>query len=370
MPLPFIIATGAIGLLGIGGHLSAKETNEKAEMIVERAKNVYHDARLSLETAKYNAEESLTALGYAKKNVLEGSIKQFVQAFERIKDDVRLRDSTGMNEVSHFAIDEQGITELRKMSDIYSSMVSSGAAGMATGALIGLAANGTLSLVGTGLSIAGNFLAVGELTGAAAIAGTSLSMGMSLTPLSAFVAPVVLFTAISASSKADENLEKANAKLAEIESAVEKMKVSETMCNAIAERADMFRELLVELDEIFSDFAKRLDCITEKKMCEVQGGKIRSGDLTEEELNVARAAKALAGAVKAVIDVPMLSKEGKLTIESQTTYDEVRADYNKKLESGIIQKKPKSSTIFCTGCGKKIARNAKFCNYCGKKNTY
>ena len=105
-------------------------------------------------------------------------------------------------------------------------------------------------------------------------------------------------------------------------------------------------------------------------MCEVQGGKIRSGDLTEEELNVARAAKALAGAVKAVIDVPMLSKEGKLTIESQTTYDEVRADYNKKLESGIIQKKPKSSTIFCTGCGKKIARNAKFCNYCGKKNTY
>ena len=101
MPLPFIIATGAIGLLGIGGHLSAKETNEKAEMIVERAKNVYHDARLSLETAKYNAEESLTALGYAKKNVLEGSIKQFVQAFERIKDDVRLRDSTGMNEVSH-----------------------------------------------------------------------------------------------------------------------------------------------------------------------------------------------------------------------------------------------------------------------------
>ena len=103
MPLPFIIATGAIGLLGIGGHLSAKETNEKAEMIVERAKNVYHDARLSLETAKYNAEESLTALGYAKKNVLEGSIKQFVQAFERIKDDVRLRDSTGMNEVSHFA---------------------------------------------------------------------------------------------------------------------------------------------------------------------------------------------------------------------------------------------------------------------------
>lgn len=31
---------------------------------------------------------------------------------------------------------------------------------------------------------------------------------------------------------------------------------------------------------------------------------------------------------------------------------------------------PKSDTIFCTNCGQKIARTAKFCNYCGQRNTY
>ena len=184
------------------------------------------------------------------------------------------------------------------------------------------------------------------------------------------MAPVILFTGISASVKADENLEKAKVKLAEVKEAVEKMKVSETTCHAISKRSDMFRDLLTELNDIFSDFAEKFDNITEKKAKQIEGRKLRSKDFTKEEIMVARIAKSLASAVKAVIDVPMLSKEGKLTIESQKTYDKVLVDYNQKLESGIIQKQPKSSSIYCTGCGKKIARDSKFCNYCGKKNTY
>lgn len=74
--------------------------------------------------------------------------------------------------------------------------------------------------------------------------------------------------------------------------------------------------------------------------------------------------------MKAIIDVPLLKKEGTLSDESQEVYDDVQVIYNENLERGVIKKPIKSRTTFCTGCGKEIVRNVKFCNYCGKKNTY
>lgn len=369
MPLPLIIAASVAGALGLGGHLSAKDANEEAGRVSRKAQRLYVDAKSSFEEAKNNAEESLLALGYAKKNVLDDSINRFLLAFERIKD-VELGVSASMNEAAGFMIDEQGTVMLRQMSDIYSSAISSSTAGAAAGLLMGLAASGSLSVVTGGMSLAGAFMATGDLVGAAAVAGSTLSLGLSITPLAAIVAPVVLFTGISASLKADENLEKANAMLAEANAAAEKMKVSETMCNAIAERSDMFRDLLVELDKVFSHFVEKLDIVTQEKLQSINGRRIRSGDLSKDEIDLARVTCSLAGAVKAVIDVPMLSKEGTLAIDSQMVYDKVSADYNKKVEEGIVQKPQKEDNIFCTGCGQVIVRDAKFCNYCGKKNTY
>ena len=40
---------------------------------------------------------------------------------------------------------------------------------------------------------------------------------------------------------------------AEAEAASEQMKISETLCGAIADRADMFDELLSKLNRLFSD---------------------------------------------------------------------------------------------------------------------
>lgn len=365
MPLPFIFAAGA-AVLGASGHLKAREKNEKAERVSRKAQSIYDNAKSSLESAKNNTEESLLAFGYAKTNTLEGSIKQFLQAVDRIK----VSELSVKEEDSKFIIDEQRALELRKMSDIYSSTISSSAAGVATGALIGLAASGSISIVTGGMSLAGVCLATGDIVGAATIAGSSLSLGLSFTPLATIVAPVVLFTGISANANADENLEKAKTMLAQAERAVEEMRNSETMCSAIAKRSDMFRELLVELNKIFSHFAEEFDDMTEKKSKELNGRKICKKDLTPEEKKLTRVTLDLAGAVKAIIDVPLLKKEGTLSDESQEVYDDVQVIYNENLERGVIKKPIKSRTTFCTGCGKEIVRNVKFCNYCGKKNTY
>ena len=80
MPLPFILgAAGAAiaGAVGIGGHLSAKETNEKAQKRSNEAQRIYNEEKSVLEKAQNVTKESLLKLGYDKKQVLEVDLKNF-----------------------------------------------------------------------------------------------------------------------------------------------------------------------------------------------------------------------------------------------------------------------------------------------------
>lgn len=216
MPIPFILTgLGVVaGVLGAGGHLSAKETNEKAQRVMRNAQELYECAKESLEEAQNRTEKTLLKLGYAKKDILNSSMQQFLNSYDKIKQ-IQVEESVGYNEIANFSINQQDAVQLREMTDIYSSSIQSGATGAAAGAIIALAANGSLSIVTGGLATAGSALLAGEITAAAGIAGSALSFGAAMTPLAAIAAPVLLFTGLSASMKADENLEKANYSLDE-----------------------------------------------------------------------------------------------------------------------------------------------------------
>jgi len=324
MPIPWLLVGLGAAALGLGGHADAKETNEKAQRISEEAQQMYNSAKNSLEIAQSNTEKALLNLGYKKKNILDSSMHQFVDSFEKIKH-IQLKESVGIHEVSKFSIDSQAIVEVRKMTDIYSSTIKSGATGAAAGAIVALAASGSLPIVTGSLATAGSILMTGEIGLAAGLAGSALSFGAAMTPLSAIAAPVVLFTGISASIKADENLEKARTMYAEAELAVEQMETSKTLCNAIAKRSEMFEELLVELNGMFSECTKLFANVIKSK----GAGRTRQivlEDFSEDEQKLIAVTRSLAGAVKAVIDTPILSKDGDISTESTTVYNQTRAE--------------------------------------------
>lgn len=323
MPIPFLLAGLGIaaGVIGAGGHLSAKETNEKAQRVSENAQELYNNAKYSLERAQNATEKALLKLGYEKKNVLDSSMRQFLASYDRVKH-IQVRESVGTNEISKFSIDQQGAIELKEMTDIYSSTIKSGTTGAAAGAVVALAASGSLTVVTGGLATAGTALMAGEVGAAAGIAGSALSFGAAMTPLAAVAAPVILFTGISASIKADENLEKANTMYAEAEVASEKMKISETLCGAISDRSEMFDDLLVDLNKMFAECSSLLAGVIRKKERRAFKKKLTSDDFTEDDLKLIAVTRSLAGAVKAVIDTPILSKDGNISYESEAVYDE------------------------------------------------
>lgn len=325
MPIPILVAAGVAGfagVIGVGGHISAKDTNEKAERISRDAKSLYNEAKESLEEAQKNTERALMDLGYAKKNVLDSSISQFIRAYDRIKQ-IELRQSEGSNEISHFEIEQNDMIQLQEMVDIYSGSVTSGTAGAAAGAIVALAASGSLPIVTSTLSLAGTVLALGDIGGAIGIAGTALSTAATMTPLAAVAAPIVLFTGISASMKADENLEKAETMYAEAEAAAEKMKASETLCKGIIDRSEMFDKLLNELNGMFAQCVNLLDMVT-MEMIRQLGREITVTDLTNNEKKLIMVTRALAGAVKAVIDTPILSENGELSNKVEKLHTEIR----------------------------------------------
>lgn len=333
MPLPFILA-GLAGIIGAGGHLAAKETNEKAQSISQSAQDLYNEAKRSLEQAQNKTEKSLLKLGYAKKNILDSSMHQFLNSYDKIKQ-IQVNQSVSLDELSRFTFDQQGAIELRKMTDIYAGSIKSGATGAAAGAVVALAASGSLSIVTGGLATAGSALMAGEVSAAAGIAGSALSFGAAMTPLAAVAAPVVLFTGISASMKADENLEKANTMYAEAEAASEKMKVSETLCTGITNRAEMFSELLDNLNKMFSECSGLLAGVIQKKEGKIFKKKLNSQDFTQEELNLIAVTRALAGAVKSVIDTPILSQDGNISEVSADVYNqtvEKLPDFNQAVD--------------------------------------
>lgn len=322
MPLPLLVGLAAVGAaLGIEAQADAKDTNKKAQAIANDAQSLYNDAKHSLEIAQGKTEQSLLRLGNLKKEVLETSINQFLIAYKRIKN-IEMSESIGLDEIKNFKFEKQDAIQLREMSDIYQSTFSSGVAGAATGAVIALAASGSLPIVTGTLSIAGSALAAGEIGVAAGLAGSALSFGAAMTPLAAIAVPALLFSGISASIKADENLEKARTMYKEAEAASEKMKISEVLCEAIADRADMYDELLGELNGMFSYCTGMLDGVTRKKMGIFKNNTVDAKTFTEDELKLVAVTRSLAGAVKIVIDTPILTADGAVSNESESIYED------------------------------------------------
>lgn len=324
MPIPIILAGlgVAAGVIGAGGHISAKQTNERAQKVMEDAQNLYSNAKYSLEKEKKKTEEALVRLGHSKKYVLDTSMKQFLDSFEKIKK-VKVKEWTGINEKSKFIIDEKKVMQIREMTNIYEAAFASSTTGAVTGAAIALATSGTLSIVTGELALASSAVMAGEIGAAAGFAGSALSVGASMTPLVAVAAPVVLFTGISASIKADENLEKAMTTYAEAEAASEKMKVSKMLCRAISEKTEMFENLLMSLNKIFAESSGILAGLVKKKEGMVFKKKLSGEDFTEEELKLIHLTWTLADTIKQVIETPILTKEGEISHEAEQSYKNI-----------------------------------------------
>ena len=102
------------------------------------------------------------------------------------------------------------------------------------------------------------------------------------------------------------------------------METQETLCRAIAEKADMFNSLLSELNGLFAPVTEAMEKIVNGKKSGFWSGRIKQEDLSDDEVDVLRVARAIAGAVKSVLDTPILTKGGDINPDAETECGRVR----------------------------------------------
>lgn len=322
MPIPLILA-GAAAIAGGIGHLKAKKMNEEAQRTIERAEDLYESTKRRLYNSQETMEKFLILLGNNKKFVLDTSMEQFTSSYDKIKN-VNLIINQNFYEIPNYTINHNEMLELKEISTGLNKLPI--ATGAATGAIIGLAASGALPVMGTLATMAGSSVLAGEFALAGTLASSALSFGAAMTPLSVVAAPVVLFTGISSALKADENLEKARVMYSEASSKSAEMGVSITLCNAISDKSKMFNDLLNELNKLFSQCTPLLAGLVKKNTGFFKGNTVSIDKLNEGEIKLIAVTRALAGAIKSVIDTPILAENGNLSSDFDSTYNKVEND--------------------------------------------
>ena len=319
MPIPLVfIAGGAItGGVGIAKSIKAGIDQKDANEVNEKATRIVNVATDTTNTCRKNSGDAITNLGQKKIDVLNDSIKPFVETFEKIHN-VELADSKGLSEASKIVIDKQAIDELKAMHSMAGSLLGGVAGGATIGAVTAFGAYGAVST----FAAASTGTAIASLSGAAAtnatlafLGGGSLAAGGlgvagGTAVLGGLVAgPALAVMGFIVGAKASTNKDNAYSNLAKAREFEEQMKATKIMCRGIRLRANMFERLLIDLDLLFVPLLDSMKTIIKEYGTDYS-------KYPENAQHVIAEALATAGAIKAVLDTPILTEEGNLTEES------------------------------------------------------
>ena len=320
LPLLFIGIAAATGGLGIGKGVKAGIDNARADSINKEATASVQDATDLLNRQREACGKALRVLGEEKMFVLNASIDSFLKAFTQIKN-VDFTDSQGLEELRKFHIDEREFTELKSMVDFAANIAGGVIGGAGAGALVAFGAYGAahaLAAASTGTAIAAlHGVAATNATlaffGGGSLAAGGLGMAGGAAVLGGLVAgPALMVLGFVADSAASKKLEQALTNQAEAVRMTEELNTASLQCDAIRRRTYMFYNLLARLDARFLPMIYKMEDIIK-----TEGYDYRS--YCPDSKKAIAACASIAVTIKSVLDTPLLTDDGLLTGESEST---------------------------------------------------
>ena len=267
---------------------------------------------------------SLRQLGEQKLFILNSSITEFLDTFTKIKN-VDFRESEGLEELKKFHVDEKEFVELKSMVSFAGSLAGGAVAGTAGGALAAFGAYGAaqaLACASTGTAIASlSGVAATNATlaffGGGSLAAGGLGMAGGTAVLGGLVAgPALMVMGFVAGHAAKKDLEKAYTNKAEALQIASQLNTASLQCETIRRRTYMFYNLLARLDSYFLPMIYKMEDIFQ-----AEGDDYRQ--YSAESRKVIASCASIAVSMKSVLDTPILTDDGLLTEESETTAREV-----------------------------------------------
>lgn len=325
IPLLFIGIGAAAGAFGVGKSIKAGVDQKEANETNERADDIIQYASRKIEKSRKNCGAAIDNLGKIKLQILDESIKPFITEFEKLNH-VELSESTGMNELQKMVLDQKKFTELKELQSMATSMVGGVASGAMAGALTAFGAYGAAGALAT----ASTGTAIASLSGAAAtnatlaffgggsLAAGGLGMAGGMAVLGGLVAgPALAVLGGVVGARASANLDKAYSNLSKAKEYREEMDAASALCVGIRKRSAMFSRFLISLNAIFEPLIYEMSQIILNRGVDFM-------NFSDDEKKVVAEAMAMAGAIKSILDTPILDDDGNLTLESDKIVEMTR----------------------------------------------
>ena len=327
MPLPllFIGIAAATAALGVGKTGKAIYDIHDAKTTNEAAQRLADDSTERANLAREKCGAAIKNLGKEKVTILNGEVKHFVESFEKLHN-VELKGSAGLKELSKFKMDKASFADLKALQSTASSI----AAGVGSGAVAGaLTAFGAYSAAGA-FAAASTGTAIASLSGAAAtnatlaffgggsLAAGGLGVAGGTAVLGGLVAgPALAVMGFVVGAKAKASRHNAHSNYAKSREFAEEMETVISCSDNIRKRANLLERLLIKLDCVFTPLVYSMDTI-------IQTSGTDFSKFTKEQKKTVAASLAMAGAIKSVLDTPLLTEDGSLTDESELILNETK----------------------------------------------
>ena len=320
MPLPllFIGIAAATSATGIGKTIKAGVDQSHAKKINANANDIVEAEAQKLDNLRKKCGESLQRLGEQKVFVLNNSISEFLEYFQKIKN-VDFTESEGIMEINKLHIEQKDFDDLEEMTKFSVSLAQGGLTGAAGGALTAFGAYSAATTFAT----ASTGTAIASLSGAAAsnatlaffgggsLAAGGLGMAGGMAVLGGLVAgPALLVMGLITGAKAGKSLENAYANEAKAEEVCEELKNASVQCIAIRRRSYMFYSLLAKMDSYLYPLNQKM-----KKIINDEG--IDYSKYSVDSKKSIAALVSTVATIKSVLDTPILKEDGGVTEESE-----------------------------------------------------
>ena len=331
MPIPFILGALAVGAgaYGVKKGLDAKEKMDEAGRIGRRAQRLADRTQKDIEQSRNITQHSLENLGQKKIDILDGSIKDFVSNFSKIKN-VNFKNSVGLEELGNINFSKDELNQLKNASFQASEIATGLGGGAAAGALAGY---GAFSAVGM-LGAASTGTAISTLGGAAAtnatlawLGGGSLAAGGfgmagGMAVLGGIVAgPALAIGGIFMNSKAETALNDAKSNYDEARKFEQQGKNICSLLEAIEERANQIHDLLSDLNAYFKPSVRQLANV-------VRSAGTNWNDYSVQDKKIVGQSAQLAKTIKIILDTSLLREDGSIN----SAVDEVIENGNKSIK--------------------------------------
>lgn len=319
IPLIFIGIAALSGAAGLGSTVKAGFDQNHARKVNMNSDERIQAAAERLEGLRTQCGTALQQLGEEKVNVLDQSIKSFLDTFTKIKN-VDFSASEGLLELNKLHIDQKTFDDLGEMQNFASSLVTGSLAGAAGGALTAFgaysaAATFATASTGTAISALGGAAATNATLaffGGGSLAAGGLGMAGGAAVLGGLVAgPALMVMGLITGAKAGKNLENAKANAAQADVICEQLETGASQCIAIRRRTYLFYSLLARLDSYFLPYIHAMQDI-------VRTEGIDYAAYSPEHKKTVAAAASIAATIKAVLDTPILTDDGDLTEASNS----------------------------------------------------